>query len=72
MVFTFMPEWCSTSLRNAVQLGRNPSFYSHSLPADRKAASKVWHNALADVISEDRFRKAAQNLGKSRKLAVNY
>lgn len=23
-VFTFGPEWCSTSLRNAVQLGRNP------------------------------------------------
>jgi integrase len=45
--------------------------YSHSLPADRKAASKVWHAALAEVISEDRFRKTAQNLGKSRKLAVN-
>jgi len=24
MVFTFGPEWCSASLRNAVQLGRNP------------------------------------------------
>jgi hypothetical protein len=23
-VFTFGPEWCSPSLRNAVQLGRNP------------------------------------------------
>jgi integrase len=46
-------------------------FYSHSLPTDRKAASKVWHNALAEVISEDRRRKTVQNLGKSRKLAVN-
>ena len=45
--------------------------YSHSLPADRKAASKVWHSALSEVISEDRLRKTAQNLGKSRKLAVN-
>jgi integrase len=45
--------------------------YSHSLPADRKAASKVWHSALAEVVSEDRLRKTAQNLGTSRKLAVN-
>jgi integrase len=45
--------------------------YSHSLPTDVKAASKVWRNALADVISEDRSRKNAKNLGKSRKLAVN-
>jgi integrase len=45
--------------------------YSHSLPADRKAASKVWHGALAEVISEGRFCKTGQNLGKSRKLAVN-
>jgi integrase len=45
--------------------------YSHCLPADRKAASKLWHNALAEVISEDRFRKPVQNLEKSRKLAVN-
>jgi integrase len=47
------------------------SVYSHCLPADRKAASKVWHSALAEVISEGRRRKPAQNLGKSRKLAVN-
>jgi integrase len=33
------------------------SLYSHSLPADRKAASRVWHTALAEVISEDRFQK---------------
>jgi len=38
--------------------------YSHSLPAERKAASKVWHTALADVISEERRRKTVQNLGK--------
>jgi len=25
-VFTFGPEWCSASFRNAVQLGRNPQF----------------------------------------------
>jgi hypothetical protein len=24
MVFTFGPEWCSVSLRNPVQLSRNP------------------------------------------------
>jgi hypothetical protein len=24
MVFTFGPEWCWASLRNAVQFGRNP------------------------------------------------
>ena len=34
------------------------SLYSHSLPADRKAASRVWHTALAEVVSEDRFRKS--------------
>jgi integrase len=45
--------------------------YSHCLPADRKAASRVWHNALADVISEDRSHKTVQSLGTSRKLAVN-
>jgi integrase len=46
--------------------------YSHALPADVKAASKAWHNALADVISEERKNKNLQNLGKSKKLAVNY
>lgn len=45
--------------------------YSHSLPADRKAASRVWHGALAEVISQDRLRKTPQSIGKSRKLAVN-
>jgi integrase len=34
------------------------SLYSHSLPADRKAASRVWHTALAEVMSDDRFRKS--------------
>jgi len=32
--------------------------YSHSLPADRKAASRVWHAALAEVISENGLRRA--------------
>ena len=45
--------------------------YSHALPSDVRAASKVWRNALADVISEDRSRKTGKNLGKSRKLIVN-
>ena len=45
--------------------------YSHALPADRKAASKAWHTALADVIGKEGLRKSAQNLGTSRKLAVN-
>ena len=45
--------------------------YSHSLPADRKAASRVWHAALAGVISEDRLRKSVQNAGQPKELAVN-
>jgi hypothetical protein len=36
-----------------------------------RAASKAWHNGLADVISEDRSRKSEKSLEKSRKLAVN-
>jgi integrase len=47
------------------------SIYSHCLPTDRKAASRTWHNALADIISEGRSQKKSQNLGNSRKLAVN-
>jgi len=46
--------------------------YSHALPADIRAASKAWNNALAEVISEGRKSKVSQNLGKSRNLAVNY
>ena len=30
------------------------SIYSHALPADTRAASKVWSDALADVIAESR------------------
>jgi integrase len=45
--------------------------YSHALPADIRAASKAWHNALAETISEGRSSKTAKNLEKSRKLAVN-
>ena len=29
------------------------SVYSHALPSDVRAASKAWHNELADVITED-------------------
>jgi integrase len=35
--------------------------YSHSLPADRKAASRVWHTALAELISEERLRKSKRH-----------
>ena len=45
--------------------------YSHALPTDMRAASKAWHNALADVISEDRKHSALQSLSKSIKRAVN-
>jgi integrase len=45
--------------------------YSHALPADVRAAAQSWQNALADVIAEERKHRTAQNLGKSRKLAVN-
>jgi integrase len=38
--------------------------YSHALPADVRAASQAWRNALADVISEKRLRKPAQRSGK--------
>lgn len=33
------------------------SIYSHALPADKRAAAKVWSNAMRDVISDN--RKAA-------------
>jgi hypothetical protein len=52
-------------------LWRSLGLYSHSLPAERKAASRVWHAALAEVISKDRLRKTVQNLEQPRKLAVN-
>ncbi len=48
------------------------SVYSHAMPADVRAASKAWSNALAEVISEGRKNKVPQNLRKSRKIAVNY
>jgi hypothetical protein len=47
------------------------SAYSRALPTDMRAASKSWHSAVADAITEDRKNKMPQNLGKSRKLAVN-
>ena len=30
------------------------SIYSHAMPADKRAATKVWSNALADVIADSR------------------
>jgi hypothetical protein len=30
------------------------SIYSHAMPADTRAAAKVWNDAMADVISEAR------------------
>jgi integrase len=35
--------------------------YSHCLPWDRKAASRVWHTVLVDIFSKDRVRKSAQH-----------
>jgi integrase len=46
--------------------------YSHALPADVRAASKAWRNALADTISEERSRKTRKMLGNARKFPVNY
>src|SRR5262249_14286296 len=43
------------------------SLHSHSLPAYRKAASRVSHTALAEVISEDRLRKSEQILAQPRR-----
>jgi integrase len=42
------------------------SIYAHALEADELAAAKIWNDAMADVIDEDRKR----NLGKSRLRAV--
>ncbi len=39
------------------------SIYSHALPADTKAAAKVWNDAMADVITE------ARKAGSQRTLA---
>jgi integrase len=45
--------------------------YSHALPADVRAASQAWRNALSEVIADDRKNKTVQNLGKSRKLTAS-
>jgi hypothetical protein len=54
------------------------SVYSHALPTDTRAASKAWHNALAEAISETRKPQSdrrnpahGKSLTKSRKLAVS-
>jgi integrase len=48
-----------------------PAVFSHALPADVRAASQAWRNALSEVISEGRAGKNFQNLGNSRKMAVS-
>ena len=44
------------------------SIYSHALPADTKAAAKIWNDAMAGVISDAR-RSAARSAGAVRTLA---
>lgn len=39
------------------------SIYSHALPADRRAASKIWQDAMADVVA------ASRESGKTGRLA---
>jgi integrase len=41
------------------------SIYSHAIPADSRAAAKVWDNALADVIQASRKPAAARSLAES-------
>ena len=38
------------------------SIYSHAMPADTKAAAKIWNDAMADVISEARKAGAERTL----------
>jgi hypothetical protein len=38
------------------------SIYSHALPADTKAAAKIWNDAMADVIAEARKHGAERRL----------
>jgi len=40
------------------------SVYSHALPADTKAAAKVWNDAMADVIAESRKPSAERRPAK--------
>ena len=44
------------------------SIYSHALPADTKAAAKIWNDAMADVISEAR-KSEARKAGSVQTLA---
>ena len=41
------------------------SIYSHALPADNRAAAKLWNDAMADVIQESAREVAGGNLPKS-------
>ena len=38
------------------------SIYSHAIPADTKAAAKIWNDAMADVIAESRKAGAERRL----------
>jgi site-specific recombinase XerC len=40
------------------------SIYSHAIPADSRAAEKVWDNALADVIQASRKPAAVRSLAR--------
>ena len=41
------------------------SIYSHAIPADSRAAAKVWNDALADVIQASRKPAAVRSLAES-------
>ena len=54
------------------------SIYSHAMPADSRAAAKIWNDAMADVISESRKPDAERRLanvctarGESREVFEN-
>jgi len=41
------------------------SIYSHAVPADSRAAAKVWNDALGDVIQTSKKPAAAQSIAES-------
>jgi len=41
------------------------SIYSHAVPADSRAAAKVWNDALGDVIQTSKRPAAAQSVAES-------
>jgi hypothetical protein len=38
------------------------SIYSHAMPADTRAAAKVWNDAMADVIQNSRKKSGAKRM----------